>query len=129
MTTDPRPAGPEPSPEQTIDLDAARAARAEQRRKDGKVGPPVVRLLGRDWPLPAEMPAESVHAFGSLAAGDYSALGPGMEALFGSSWVELHQAAKAAGEPLSLEDEAFLLEEAMERYGMALPESPASASS
>lgn len=115
--------------EQTIDLDAARAARAEARRKAGKVGPPVVRLLGQEWPLPAELPAETAHAFGALAAGDYSALGPGMEALFGDSWEKLHQAAKDSGEPLSLEDEAFLLEEAMDRYGMTLPESPASAPS
>lgn len=120
---------PPVEPGQTIDLDAARAARAEARRAAGKAGPPVVRLFGKDWPLPPEMPAETAHAFGCLAAGDYSALGPGMEALFGKAWAELHQAAREAGDSLSLEDEAFLLEEAMERYGMALPESPASAPS
>ena len=142
MTTP--PAGGEEqttTPRKTIDLDAARAARREQRTKDGAELAPVVRVNGKEYPLPAEIPAETVHAFGvlfsmdasSLKAGDLSTIGPamatlseGMEALFGASWKAIHDDAMAAGDPLSFQDEVFLLEEAMGIYGMALPESSAS---
>lgn len=109
----------------TIDLDAARRARAEAR------GDQIVevQLGGKKYRLPDELPAETVHAFGALIQGDYSGLGTGMEALFGDKWDELHTDARAAGQPLSLEDETFLLEQAFELYGMPLPESPASAPS
>ena len=110
----------------TIDLDAARAARRE------KLAPaPELKLLGEVYVLPRELPADAVHAFGLIMAGDYSALTPGMEALYGGpeQWAAIVQTAKDAGDPLSFDDEVFLLEEAFDAYGLSLPESSASGSS
>lgn len=123
--------------DRVIDLDAARAARAE------KLGPaPVVRFLGREWPLPAEIPAIAVHAIGELVTMDVDPdhledldprtmvlFGQAIESLFGGQWGPLNKAARKAGTPLSLPDEAVLLEGAMVAYGLDLGESPASASS
>ena len=140
MSDDQRPA----DAGQKIDLDAARAARAEARRKAGKDAVPSVRFLAQDWPLPAELPAETVYAFGllfkldpeDLQGGNLSELGPalitfhdGVVALFGATWEKLKAAAIESGEPLSFADEAFLLEEAMDLYGVSLPEASASAPS
>lgn len=140
MSPDPTPA----AAGQKIDLDAARAARAEARRKAGQEASPSVRFLGQDWTLPPELPAETVYAFGllfkldpdELQGGNLAELGPalltfhdGVVALFGATWDKLKAAAIESGEPLSFADEAFLLEEAMTVYGVDLPESSASAPS
>lgn len=101
-----------------IDLDAARAARAETRGE-----PIVVRLGGKDYPLPAELPADVVTSFGMVMRGDVAALNDALVSLFGP---EL-PAIKAVG--LSWEDEKLLLEQTLELYGFDLPESSASAAS
>lgn len=123
--------------DRVIDLDAARAARAE------KLGPaPVVRFLGREWPLPAEIPAIAIHAIGELVTMDVDPdhleeldpktmvlFGQAIESLFGGQWGPLNKAARKAGTPLSLQDEAVLLEGAMAAYGLDMGESRASGSS
>lgn len=107
-----------PGEDRTIDLDAARAARAEKR------GPsPSVKVNGEIHELPAELPAEAVHAFGALMRGDPSGLELGMRSLFGDAWDRITKGT------FSLDDEIFLLENALELYGISLPESEASAPS
>jgi hypothetical protein len=113
-----------PGTPEVIDADAARAA-----RREGKKTAPILRFLGVDWVLPIELPAETAHAFGALAMGDTAQLGPGMEELFGNQWEKLKTTAKDAGDPLSFEDEVFILERVMDAYGVPLPESLASGSS
>lgn len=121
---------PEPPEEvdddlEVIDLDAARAARREARAEI-----PPIRFLGRLWPLPPELPADTIHAFGRLMAGDVSGLDEGMGALFaGGSWEAMKTAAREAGDPLSIDDEVFLLEEACRAFGLDLGEWEASADS
>lgn len=113
-----------PEERRRIDLDAARRARDEKKGE-----PPVVVFGGEEYELPRELPAEAVHAFGQLVAGDPSGLVAGIEALFGEAWTNLQAAAKAAGRALSFDDEIFLLEAALQEYGFDLPESPASGAS
>lgn len=102
-----------------IDLDAARRARAEERGD-----PPVVVVGGKEYPLPAEMPADVVTAFGMVARGDVAALNGALLELFGE---ENLAAIKATG--LSWDDEKFLFESAVEEYGFDLPGSSASGAS
>lgn len=123
--------------DRVIDLDAARAARAE------KLGPaPVVRFLGKDWTLAQEIPAIAIHAIGELVTMDVDPdhledldprtmvlFGEAIEALFSGQWSKITKAAQKAGTPLSLQDEAVLLEGAMAAYGLDLGESRASGSS
>lgn len=109
-----------------IDVDAARKARA------GQQGPPPELVLGGEtYVLPLELPAEAVHAFGAIMGGDFSGLGYGMACLFGGedAWNAVLEASRAGGQPLSMDDEMFILEEAFDAYGMTLPESPASPTS
>ena len=101
-----------------IDLDAARIARAETRGE-----PIVVRLGGKDFELPPELPADVVTSFGMVMRGDVAALGEALAALFGDELPSI----KAAR--LSWEDEKLLLESTLELYGFDLPESSASGAS
>lgn len=125
------------SEDRVIDLDAARAARAEQ------LGPaPKVRFLGREWPLPQEIPAEVVHAVGELVLMEFdpehpedldpramALLGRAIEGVFGGQWGKIQKAGHKAGAPLSLLDEGILLEGVIEAYGIDMGESRASVSS
>lgn len=108
-----------------IDLDAARAARAE------KNGPgPVVVLEGQEHELARELPMNAVLAWTELLEG----MGPGSKTpdpeivtaalgdLFGDAWPELRP-------KLSVQDCMYLLAEILELYGSDLPERSASASS
>jgi hypothetical protein len=110
-------------PARKIDLDAARRARLEQR------GPaPVVTVNGKDYELPAELPADVVTAFGLVQRGDVSALEAALEALFAGKLAELKADSVAAGAPLSWDDLVFLIESAVDEYGLDLPGSRASGS-
>lgn len=111
------------TPRKKIDLDAARKAREEERRKDGREAPPVVVIGGKEYELPPELPADVVTSFGMVVRGDVAALEDAMTALFGGKYPEIRKAG------LSWEDEKFLLEETLEEYGFDLPESSASGSS
>lgn len=95
-----------------IDVDAARRARAEARGE-----PLAVMIGGTEYDLPAELPADVVHHFGRVAAGDVTALEDALEVLFAGNLAAI----KAEG--LSWEDEKFLLEAALEEYGFELPSS------
>jgi hypothetical protein len=66
----------------SIDLDAARAARAETVGEK-----PTVRFGGHDWTLPAELPWAVVEA----SSGEMAALINAMEALLGDQWTEFHK--------------------------------------
>lgn len=94
----------------TIDLDAARGARAETRGEA-----PKVRLLGKDYTLPDELPIDVVVGFGLVQDGNISALQSTMILLFGEDvWAEIN----AAG--LSFPDFMDLLYGALELYGFDL---------
>lgn len=101
-----------------LDLDAARQARLEK-----KGPPPVIRQGGKDWTLPAELPADVVTGFGMAQRGDISGLDSALASLFGDQY----DAFKAEG--LSWPDEQALLEGVLELYGFDLPGSSASAPS
>jgi hypothetical protein len=109
---------------QSIDLDAARAARRSKR------GPrPSIRFLGSDRPLPYELPAEVIDMVGQIKAGDFTAVTGAIHVLLGGPVYDAIVAdAKAANDPLALDDVTFLLEQALEVYGVTLPESAASES-
>lgn len=112
--------------ERRIDLDAARAARAE------KVGPaPVVVLEGVEYVLPPELPMEAVlvvaEEFTKAKLDTPEKIDPGavrvaMEAIFGEHWPTLRP-------KLSVSDCFLVLTGVLELYGTDLPESGASASS
>ncbi len=109
-----------------IDLDAARAARAE------KVGaPPVVVLEGVEYVLSPELPMEAVlvvaEEFTKAKIDDPSKIDPSavrvaMEAIFGEHWPVLRP-------KLSVSDSMLVLSGVLDLYGTDLPESLASASS
>lgn len=122
----------------SIDLDAARAARAEaKRQKAEETGEefelPHVILGGERYDLAAELPVGALTAFGALfavAAGDeddedgtrvnLEALGSLEDAassLFGDTWPKLK------GHGLSFEDLEVLLDGALGAYGIELPNS------
>lgn len=115
--------GPEARPvERRIDLDAARKAR---REKQGP--PPVIVFFGEEYALPRSLPAEVIDLCGAVAGGDYTAVTVAMRVLLGGPVYEkVQEKAKAEGDPLELEDVTFLLESALEVYGVTLPESTAS---
>lgn len=94
----------------TIDLDAARAARAE------KLGPaPTVVVGGESFDLPRELPADVVTAYGLAARGDVTGIFDALEQLFGATaWAKIKVG-------LSWDDAAFLLEESTKLYGFTLP--------
>lgn len=109
----------------TIDLDAARAARAEAR---GDAPVPTVRIGGVDYPMPAELPAGALTAFGQIyAAADsdeetvqiaaLSGMEDALETILGA---ETWAAVKGLG--LSFDDYEVLLEGAFEVYGVSLGE-------
>lgn len=113
-----------PPTDRRIDLDAARKAR---REKQGP--PPVIVFFGEEYPLPRSLPAEVIDLCGAVASGDYTAVTVAMRVLLGGLVYEKVEAkAKAEGDPLELEDVTFLLESALEVYGVTLPESKASGS-
>jgi hypothetical protein len=101
-----------------IDLDAARAARAE------KVGPPpVVVLEGVEYELPRELPMEAVLVVAEdLKKPNPKTVRTAMEALFGEHWPTLRP-------KLSVSDTMLLLTGILDLYGTDLPEREASASS
>lgn len=115
---------PTPAGSRRIDLDAARRARAEQRGD-----PPVIILAGKEWTLPAELPADVVTSFGMVVRGDVAALEDAMTSLFAGQYPALKAAALETGTPLSWEDEKYLLESVLQEYGFDLPESSASGDS
>lgn len=111
--------------DRTIDLDAARAAR---REKQGP--PPSILFLGDLHELPRGLPAEVLELAAGVAGGDWTAAVPAVRLLLGGDrYDELGAKAKAAGEPLELEDVVFLLEKVLEVYEVTLPESSASGAS
>lgn len=101
-----------------IDLDAARAARAE------KVGEaPVVVLEGVEYVLPRELPMEAVLVVAEdLTKPNPKTVRAAMEAIFGDHWPTLRP-------KLSVADSMLVLTGVLELYGTDLPESAASASS
>ena len=102
-----------------IDLNAARAARAEAR------GEPVTVELGDDvYELPAEMPASVIGCIARAQAGDPSGMLEAMAALVGDGFDEM-----VTKHRLSLDDLMVLLDGASEQYGMTTPESSASPAS
>lgn len=110
--------------ERTIDFDAARKARREQK------GPaPELVFLGNRYPLPSELPADVIDLVADVEGGDFTAVTRAMRVLIGGEelYAELVEKAKAAGDPLTLDDVTFLLESALEVYEVTLPESSASA--
>lgn len=106
----------------TVDLDAARTARAE------KVGPaPVVVLEGQEYELARELPMDAVFAFAELLDRETKTPDPdvvtsALEHLFGEHWPKLRP-------KLSVHDCMYVLAEILELYGTNLPERSASASS
>lgn len=101
-----------------IDLDAARAARAEKR------GPaPVVVLDGKEYELPPELPGHVVTAFGMAMKGEVDSLEAAVRDLFGEHYEEISKAR------LSFDDQMVLLEGALAAYDFELPESSASGGS
>jgi len=109
----------------TIDLDAHRKARREKR------GPaPVVVFLGESFELPHALPADVIDLVGAVSAGNFAASTEAFRVLLGGVvYDQIREKAIAEGEPLELEDVVFLLEKALEVYGVTLPESGASGSS
>ena len=110
-----KPKAPPASVSRIIDVDAHRAARFEQLGP-----PPVLRIDGRDYELPPEMPAQVVTAFGALASGDVTdlaGLDVGLRALLGDAYEAV------VDESTSFADLEFVITAAMESYGMAAPES------
>lgn len=124
-----------------INLDAARKARAEAR---GDQAPPVVVVGGENIALPMELPSGALAAFGTLFAvaevagsedptpeamarnlAALAGLEEAAESLFGEAW----QRIKATPGGLSFEDVQYLLESALDVYGVSLPESGASGGS
>jgi hypothetical protein len=95
-----------------IDVDAARAARLE------KLGPPpVVRVGGRDFELPAELPSAVVESLGRMNVGDLSGIGVALAGLFGDE-------ADAVSALLpAWADHEYLFEAIMGAYGVTAPES------
>lgn len=87
-----------------IDLDAARAARAEANAE-----PPVVRFGGVDYTLPVELPWAMVEA---AAGGDANGLVSAVKLLLGNQW-----AAFDAHSP-SVADMRTLIEHVATLYGI-----------
>lgn len=107
-----------------IDLDAARAARREQRAKQD---PPTITFLGVVHKLPAGLTADVIDLVGDVMRGDPSAITGSIRTILGGdAYEEVKRAAAAEGEPLELEDVMFLLEGVLDVYGVTLPESKAS---
>ena len=64
--------------DRVIDLDAARAARAEAAKEN-----PVIKFAGQDWALPAELPWAIAEAAGAATA---EAAIAAVRALLGDRW-------------------------------------------
>jgi hypothetical protein len=107
-----KPKAPPASVSRIIDVDAHRAARFEQLGP-----PPVLRIDGRDYELPPEMPAQVITAFGALTNGDLAGLDGGLRALLGDAYDAV------IDETTTFADLEFVITAAMESYGMAAPES------
>jgi hypothetical protein len=93
LPTDPAPGAPAPDleaftagvgglgavvPGEVIDLDKLRA----RRREANKQPPAGVRVGGKTYPLPAELPLGVLDAFGRLAMGDMTALADALRLLW-----------------------------------------------
>lgn len=100
----------------TIDLDAVRKARAEA---DGATPPPVVRLGGKDFPLPPALPALVVVGLGRAHAGDFTGFDDVIVGLFGEA-----SAPEVLKLGLELDDFDVILEQA---YGDGMGEASGSA--
>lgn len=85
-----------------IDLDAAKAARAEAENET-----PVIRFSGKDWNLPTELPWALAEA---ATSGDPAAAIGAVKSLLGNQW-----AAFAAYGP-TIEDMRVLLESSVAVY-------------
>ena len=108
-----------PAVDRRIDLDAARKARRE------KQGPaPTIVFLEKERELPRGLPAEVLELAGATASGDWTAAIPAVRLLLGAErYDEIVEEAKAASDPLELEDVVFLLEKVLEAYGVTAGES------
>ena len=114
----------------SVDLNAARAARAEATQE------PVELLLGDDIiHLPPELDLDVIEPFGRVTQGDIGGLGDGMRALFahakkvdanGKELEALDYETIKARHGLSLDDVMALFNEVFPLYGMEAPPSPAS---
>jgi hypothetical protein len=89
-----------------IDLDAARAARAETQRDA-----PVLHYANRDWTLPAELP----FAFAEAAGGDTKDVVRALSALMGDQWDDFIRSG------ITLADIEVLVEGIPEVYGIGDP--------
>ena len=131
------PPATSPAKSKTIDLDAARKARAEARGDGGD--PPRVLIGGELIDLPAELPADALAAIGGLMIleeggganelaqlGALAGLNDACSAFFGDAFDRIRSSAPGG---LSLDDLEVLLGGAFEVYGVNLGESGASASS
>lgn len=105
-----------------IDLDAARAQRAAARAEAGEESP-VVRLEGRTFELPVELPADAIERLGPFLEQGPEALRVGLEVFLG----EHYEPIMALG--LSMDDAKELLEGVADAYGFDMGESPASSDS
>lgn len=95
-----------------IDLDAARAARAEAKQEA-----PTLRFAGKDWTLPAELP----WAFVEATSGDITGIVRAMQGLLADQWDAF------VSEHPSISDITTLVEAIPSLYGLeGLGEAPAS---
>lgn len=116
-----RVTAPRSGDDQTIDLDAHRS---EVRTEP----PPTIRFLGDIYTLPYEPPASIIEHGPALSTGDSAAVLEVVRVILGSDTYERMSAkADAAGDPLGLGEIEFLLTALLDRYGLNLGESPASA--
>lgn len=100
----------------TIDLDAARKARAESRAKAG-IGSPVIKVDGKTYDLPAELPIAVLDGFASLSGGGdgggdleaVEALGDVLSALLGGG---ANYDALVNEHALTLDDLGYIIGEA-----------------
>lgn len=105
-----------------IDLNAARAARAEARGDESSV----IVIGDNEYPLPPEMPVSLLEAFGRAQSGDASGFTDGVIALLGSE--EIYRTLLDE-HVLTMEDLLEVMEGAMAAYGVTPGESKGSSSS
>lgn len=98
-----------------IDLDALRVERAEK----GEAKAPRVKLSGKIYQLPAELPASFIVSIGDLQAGDMAVFKPMLEEIFGDLYGEVLQ-------KMSAPDLMAFMEQLPDKYGLQLGESAGS---
>lgn len=89
-----------------LDLDAARAARAEAEAE-----PIVLVVNGEDVTLPGELPLAALEYAARLSAGDPEAFTPFLQSLLGTAW-------EALKHDLTVPDLEYLAEHLFELYGI-----------